>query len=231
MSDANPPAGIRTTSQPDPDATRVILVRHGQGVVNVSGRIGGHEGCVGLTDLGRSQVAGMATRLEASGELATCDVLVASLLPRAYETALILAPALGIETNAIERDCDLCELHPGEADGMVWADYTNRYTVPDWEVDPSTPLSPGGEGWSGFVDRATRGIEVLAQRHRGQRLVVATHAGVIEATIIRHLIGSPEGAAHRRLRLPTRHASLTEWEISATGWKLHRFNDAAGVPD
>ena len=63
MSGATPPEGLRTLSSPSPDAARIVLVRHGQGVVNVSGVIGGLTGCVGLTDLGRVQVAALADRI------------------------------------------------------------------------------------------------------------------------------------------------------------------------
>ena len=30
-----------------------------------------------------------------------------------------------------------------------------------------------------------------------------------------------------RLRLPTEHTSLTEWELDDEGWRLVRYNDAA----
>lgn len=226
MSGATPPEGLRTTSSPPEGATRLVLVRHGQGEVNVSGVIGGTEGCTGLSDLGRRQVEAMARRLERTGELADVDAVIASVLPRAIETATILCGGLGVDPSSIEFDCELCELHPGEADGLVWEEFVATYDAPDWDVDPSLPLSPGGESWLSFVDRVDRGLNDVVARHAGKLVVVGTHAGVIEASIIAKLLGSTPGSVHPRLRLRTAHASLTEWEVVAESWMLRRYNDA-----
>ncbi len=208
-------------------ATRIVLVRHGQGEVNVSGRIGGHEACTGLTEEGRAQVSAMAARLASTGELASTAVLMASRLGRARETAEILAPSVGFDQSEIIVDCDLCELHPGEADGLLWEEYVDRYEPRDFDVSPGDPFAPGGESWNSFVDRVGRTMERIAGDHQGQLVVAATHAGVIEASMLRLLAGSPEGGPHRRLRLQTEHASLTEWEYSTFGWRLKRYNDAS----
>jgi probable phosphoglycerate mutase len=221
-----PPEGLRTTSDPEVGATRIVLIRHGQGHCNVDGRIGGPVGCTGLSPLGRAQVAALGERLARSGELADADALYASTLPRAVETMEIVAKALDRSPVEIVEERALSELEPGEADGLIWEDYVERYGDLDWDRDPSVPLSPGGESWNRFVDRSGAALEALAAAHRGGLVAVGTHAGFIEATVLRHLVGSPEGADHPRLRLRTEHASMTEWERSSTGWRLLRYNDA-----
>jgi len=226
VSGATPTEGLRTLSSPSPDAARIVLVRHGQGVVNVSGVIGGPIGCVGLTDLGRAQVAALAEHLRATGDLDDATAVYASVLPRAIETAGIVASAIGLTPAEVIEDCGLCELHPGEADGLVWERYVETFDVPDWDVDPSQLLAPGGESWNGFVDRVGDALESLADRHRGQRVVVGTHAGVIESSMLRFMRGEPAGSDHSRLRLRTKHASITEWERTDNGWLLLRYNDA-----
>jgi len=168
----------------------------------------------------------MAGRLHRTGELADVDAVVASVLPRAIETATILCAGLGVDPSTMELDCELCELHPGEADGLVWEDYVARFDAPDWDIDPSLPLSPGGESWLSFVDRVSLGLDALVGRHQGEVVVVGTHAGVIEASIITKLLGSAPGGLHPRLRLRTAHASLTEWEVADGRWLLRRYNDA-----
>ena len=60
--------------------------------------------------------------------------LLTSLLPRAIETASIIAPALGFEE--VPQDCDLCEVHTGEADGLDWADYAERFGSLDMHAEP-----------------------------------------------------------------------------------------------
>jgi len=97
------PDGIRTIGAGSPSATRLVLVRHGEAVCNVSGVCGGRIGCQGLTDRGRAQVEALRDRLLVTGELAGTDVLYASLLPRAIETAELLAPALAPGVGWVRR--------------------------------------------------------------------------------------------------------------------------------
>lgn len=228
-----PPPGVRTVTPERPGSTRVVLVRHGLAVCNVEGVVGGPAGCRGLAAEGRRQVEGLRDRLLATGELANVDALYASVLPRAVETAAILAPALDRWRTgpplAVEEDCGLCELHPGEADGLTWPEFAARYPEPDWDTRPFQPLAPGGESWGSFVERAAAAVEALAGAHPGQLVVAACHAGVIEATMLRFL---PVGGSAARLGLRTGHASLTVWEREGDRWLLERYNDMArpGVP-
>lgn len=225
------PDGVRTTSDLPATPTRIVLVRHGEAVCGVTGVIGGLRGCTGLSASGRMQVEALARRLAATGELGAVDALYASALRRATETAEILAPALERWRSGapleIALDCELCELHPGEADGLTWADYAARYRVPDWSSDADTAFSPGGESWSGFVERASGALAQLAVRHRGQTVVVACHAGVVEASILRLL---PVDRSVVRLGLRTSHASLTVWEHAEGRWLLQRYNDLQAEP-
>lgn len=230
MSKPGPPEGLRTVGTMPEGASRLVLVRHGQGHVNVSGRIGGHETCSGLTERGRSQAASMAARLARTGELSGASVLYASQLERARETAEILAPSLGLDPTAIIRRCGLCELHPGEADGLIWEDYVERFDAPDFDRSPELPFAPGGESWNAFVERCAAELDDIAQAHAGELVVIATHAGVIEASMLTKLAGSPGGGPHRRLRLPTEHLSLTVWQVADGRWRLERYNDASAEP-
>ena len=224
------PSGVRRVFPSVPGATRIVLVRHGEARCNVDGIVGGAGGCTGLTDLGRRQVAALAARLGASDELAGASGLYASVLPRAVETAELLRPVVGDGSSGVVQDCCLCELHPGEADGLGWQEVVDRFGIPEWDADPSLLIAPGGESWSGFVARAAGAVRDLAERHPGELVVAAVHAGVIESTLIAFLDIPP--AASRRGWVRIVHASLTEWEWVPTEsrWVLIRFNDACGVP-
>jgi probable phosphoglycerate mutase len=225
-----PPAGIRTLGPPPVDATRLVLVRHGEAVCNVTGICGGRLGCRGLTDLGRVQVGALRDRLASTGELAGADALYASVLPRAVETAELLRPVVGAGGGSalpeLTLECGLCELHPGEADGLSWREFTERFGTLDWDTDPGRPIAPGGESWTGFVNRVDATLSTLAERHTGQLVVAACHAGVIEASMLAKLPVAG-GLAGARLQLRTRHASMTSWEIEDGRWRLLGFNDAA----
>ncbi len=122
-----------------PGSTRIVLVRHGEAECNLNRVVGGIKGCTGLTALGRRQVAELAERLYESGELREATTLYSSVLPRAIETAERLRPVVGPGPAAlgpVVQDCDLCELHPGESDGMSWEEVVEKLGVPDWDRDP-----------------------------------------------------------------------------------------------
>jgi probable phosphoglycerate mutase len=224
------PSGIRRVFAPTDGSTRIVLVRHGEAVCNVNGIVGGMIGCTGLTDLGRRQVIALAERLAGTGELARASALYASTLPRAVETARILRPVVGDGTCEIVQDRALSELFPGEADGLGWQKVVDRFGTPEWDTDPDLLIAPGGESWSGFIARSSGAVHALAERHPGQQLVAAVHAGVIESTMIALLQIPPAGSRRGWARIV--HASLTEWEWVPTQsrWVLLRFNDACGIP-
>jgi 2,3-bisphosphoglycerate-dependent phosphoglycerate mutase len=226
-------AGVLRIFPPEKDATRIVLVRHGEAECNLNRIIGGPKGCTGLTPLGRFQVGALADRLYESGELRQATALYSSVLPRAIETAQLLRPVVGPGPEAlgpVRARCDLCELHPGEADGMEWSEMVETFEVPDWDRDPTVPMAPGGESWSEFVERASSAVRGLVRRHPGELVVAAVHAGVIEATMIAFLGVSPE--IYRRGWVRIVHASMTEWEWvpSEDRFILLRFNDSCGVP-
>lgn len=204
--------------------TRVVLIRHGESACNVDGVVGGHEGCSGLSPVGQQQAEKLLDRLLKTSELASAVAIYSSRLQRAVETANTILPAVGNGELDIISSCTLCELHPGEADGLSWEDCRERYGEPDWGNDPSAVVSPGGETWVGFVERASAAVQGLADRHDGGLVVVACHGGVIESSMLSFL---PLATRNKPLGLPTAYTSLTEWEQSASGWRLVRYNDVA----
>ncbi|MHB8681816.1 MAG: histidine phosphatase family protein [Acidimicrobiales bacterium] len=219
------PDGVRIVSPQAESATRLVLVRHGEAVCGVTGVVGGPRGCTGLSELGRTQAEALAHRLEDSGELAGAGAFYSSVLARAVETAAAIAPYVG-SGAAARAECSLCELHPGEGDGMKWDEFLAAFGAPRWDTDPTAALAPGGESWRGFVERAAAALEELADRHTGETVVVVCHAGVIESAMLRFL----PVAGRERLGLRTAHVSLTEFERDGAQWRLLRYNDSAHLP-
>jgi probable phosphoglycerate mutase len=201
--------------------TRLAIIRHGEAYANIDSVIGGHKGCRGLTPRGVAQVEVLAKRLARTGELAGAAAMWTSVLPRAIESAAILAPALGVP--GFERSCSFCERHPGEADGMTWADYELRYQrrgLPG--DDPEFPTSPGGESWIEFLDRAAAALTSVAVHNPGGLVVIVSHGGVIDSSMIRFLGLAEHGNI---VRLHPDNTSITEWHHTGSRWRLVRYND------
>jgi probable phosphoglycerate mutase len=211
------------------ESTRLVLVRHGEADCNVAKRFGGPLGCTGLSPNGREQVERLRDRLRRSGELADTTALYASTLPRAIETAQILNDAIG--HPELVTDERVCELHPGEADNMSFVDYSSTFFAEGsgrWRDDPSIPTAPGGESWTGFLDRVEAALIDLTDRHAGGTVVVACHGGVVDASMLRFLQMDEQ---YRAARFITENSSLTEWTRRRDRWRLVRYNDAAHLQD
>ena len=81
---------LRTGGRVASHGMRLFLVRHGDAYAGFHGVIGGPVGCPGLTPLGRRQAESLRDHLAESGRV-RADVLLASIIPRAIETADIVA--------------------------------------------------------------------------------------------------------------------------------------------
>ncbi|MEQ1787997.1 MAG: histidine phosphatase family protein [Acidimicrobiales bacterium] len=212
------------------DGTRIILVRHGESRAQELGILGGHAGCAGLSDRGRRQVEALRDRLIGTQELAGATALYSSIMPRAIETAEILAPAVG--GLEVRSECDFCEGHPGDADGITWAELAERYPSPDgWDPDHSP--APGWETWREMGVRVQKALDSLVARHPGETVVVACHGGVVVHAML-HWLALDEVATDRRAWMSPENSGLTEWRFGANPYQkdtlpveLVRFNDHA----
>ena len=118
---------MRTVAAAARAATRLVLIRHGEAVCNVSGVCGGPQGCEGLTDLGRRQVEALRDRLLATGELPAPTPSTPACCPgRSRRPSWWRRPWADRVDRVrpgppplVVTDCGLCELHPGEADGLT----------------------------------------------------------------------------------------------------------------
>lgn len=216
-----PPEGFRTRGDV-PTGTRLVLIRHGEAYCNALGLVGGPIGCGGLTDLGERQAHELGARLRRTREFDDASALYTSVLPRAIQTARIIAPGLPAQLSAVQN-CELCELHPGEADGLTWDQMVTRFGGPDWDESPGEPFSPGGESWLDFYRRCERALLGIVARHPGERVILVVHGGVIEQAMKMLAHEAP----NVRLRLRTENCSMTEIEFDGEQRRLLRYNDVA----
>ena len=190
--------------------------------------LGGHESCRGLSDLGRRQVEALRDRLLQTEELDGVAAAYCSILPRAIETAEILKPAIG--DLEVEQDCDLCEGHPGEADGLKWDEWRARYGDDFYGRGPYVAFAPGAESWADLVVRTGRALTHLAAKHKGETVAVICHGGIINASL--HVFGHLPLDIQWRSQID--NASLNEWSLHdhpdkhpGGRWTLMRLNDAS----
>ena len=145
-----------------------------------------------LTDVGRAQVRSQAKEWKHSG--VTFDLIVASTLSRASESARIVGEVLG---GPIEYDADWMERDTGPLAGVPFDIAEERYSRPNF-ANPFQPYETStGEGESGWdlVARAARALQRVVRRGRHSTLVVA-HGGIINAAL-HSMLGLPPGAGVR----------------------------------
>ena len=146
--------------------TRFLIVRHGQSVWNAAGRWQGRADPP-LTELGHTQARHAATALP------TFDVLAASTLQRAHQTARGIAEAHGI--TDIRLDARLMERDAGGFSGLTREEIDRDY--PGYLDSGRWP--DGWEDADALVARVRLGLDALADDHPGATVVVVSHGGVI----------------------------------------------------
>lgn len=152
---------------------RLVLWRHGETDYNASGRMQGQLDSV-LTEVGRNQAKFAVPALARF----SADVVVASDLKRATDTATIFTEASGVPLRFDKR---LRETHLGLWQGMTGAEVDEQWPGARqlWQTDPTwTP--PGGEA---RVEVAARAFEVVADLDEAseETAILCAHGGLITA--------------------------------------------------
>jgi probable phosphoglycerate mutase len=204
--------------------TNLYMIRHGEAVVNVKPIVGGMRGDPGLTEHGVKQAESLRERLAAGREIAP-DVLISSTLPRARQTAEIIAPALGLP---IIFDDEVQEMRVGEADGLPNSEAWARFGVPHIDRDAFHQIAPGGENWAQFMLRVGTALTRITREHTGKTIVIVCHGGVIDGSFI-YFFGL-SSLMPPQAGLYTHNTSITHWKQYETRygqqrWRLMGYND------
>ena len=147
-----------------------VFLRHGESIGNAESRWQGQSDYP-LTEKGRAQALALAERWKS--ERARFDVIIASPLGRAKETAEIIASALSVP---VEFDPILLERHIGEMEGLTAEEVRKRPQPP--YVTPYDSIGGEGEGdWALFL-RAGQALHSLLRRPAGSYLIVS-HGGLL----------------------------------------------------
>jgi len=153
---------------------RLTLVRHGETVGQSSIRYYGATD-IALSDLGREQVRRARDLLAGHA----FEVVWASSLSRATESARILAPS-----QAIRLEADFREVHFGRWEGLTREEIAVRdpelFAI--WQRDLARFDYPDGERRADFRARIGRGLERLRGSGASSALIVA-HKGVVRTLL------------------------------------------------
>jgi probable phosphoglycerate mutase len=207
-----------------PDATEVVLVRHGASAPAVPGTpfpvLDGHSDPP-LAPEGEMQAEAVGERL-AGEDLAG---LFVTPLRRTVQTAAPLARRLGIEPAVVPQ---LREVHLGEWEG-------GEHRIRIAERDPLAMRSlqeerwdiiPGAEAMEAFGERVREGLDTIVERAGAGRTVVAVaHGGVIGELCHQATGSTPFAFVHVENGSITRLVRFGDGRL-----RLRSFNETAHLP-
>jgi broad specificity phosphatase PhoE len=197
-----------------------VFLRHGESIGNAESRWQGQSDYA-LTEKGRNQAQALAKRWKSEG--VKFDLIFASPLVRAKETAEIIAVALNAKVELVPT---LMERHIGEMEGLTVEEVRKKPQPP--YVTPYDPIGGEGEGdWALFL-RAGQALQALLRRPPGSYLIVS-HGGLLNQ-LMNAIIGiaphvDPSGvrfrfentAFARVIYFPYQH----RWTIDAINDRAH----------
>lgn len=186
------------------DATRFLLLRHGQTPMSAARQYSGLSN-PNLSELGRYQAERAAQYLASRGGI---DVIVSSPLKRCQETATAAARALGM--SDIRTIDDLREMDFGQWDGLTFSQ--SHESDPElhqqWLADPKV-APPGGESLVQAHRRIKRVREELQREYGEATILVVSHVTPIKS-ILRQALEAPAGMFHR-MHLDLASLSIAEF--------------------
>jgi broad specificity phosphatase PhoE len=191
---------------------RLVVARHGEAEYETPemNATGGS-----LTMLGRDQARELGERLRSERVAA----VVCSELSRAVQTAEIAAAVLGLPVRVRER---LQEFPAGDFLGRPFDHGFFDPMMKRWLAGYLEAGVPGGETGRQTADRVLVVLDELADRYRGETVLVVTHGGVILS-----LWGAlAPGAAAAPVSDGVANGASYVFERDADGWRAGE--DAAG---
>jgi probable phosphoglycerate mutase len=201
----------------------LFLIRHGQSYVNLKEWEKGNQDA-GLTPTGQRQAMALADWLP--GHLPQVDMIYASTMRRARETAIPLAEAYG---QPIHYDDRIREIgnnrldhtpYPNDALPQDFADFW----ASERPFAPINDLENGGEALMHFRSRVGLFMESMVANHREQVVVAVCHGGVIDVMFDNIFNIGP----HRRCEVWTSNTGITNFQLveipGREVWRLRAQN-------
>ena len=191
--------------------TTLFLVRNADTDFTRDGRVAGRRD-ISLSAAGRAQAAELRNRL--TDHKVELNEILASPLPRAVETAEIIAAPFG---QGVVRDPRLLDFDAGRWEGQTHRDIGATAEYQRFVENPVSESIPGGENIGDVRDRMIGSVsQALADNELGASIMIVSHAGPLRV-LLAHYLGMNLIHYHR-LRL------------SPASMSILRFESEAGVP-
>lgn len=152
-------------------ATKLIFIRHGESEANFEHRFTGQSNAFGLTERGHAQAQAAAEWLDGT----PVDVITASDLRRAFDTAQHLADRRGME---VIPDAGFREIYAGKWEGERFDDLPGLYPEDFgvWLSDIGSAVCTDGESVADLQVRVRAAVERIVRTYPGKTVVIGTHA-------------------------------------------------------
>jgi probable phosphoglycerate mutase len=220
VTDAAPSDETVPNDAPEPPKpTRLVLVRHAvtaQTGPMLSGRAPG----IDLSDRGREQAKRLGERLAKL----PISVVYASPIERTTQTAAAVAEHHGLPVQPLTG---VLEADYGEWTGGQLAELAKTDLWKVVQRSPSRARFPGGESLAEMQARMVVALEEVVARHRGELVVVVSHADPIKAAIA-HYTGVHLDLFQRIVVSP---ASVTVFELGEHGAAMLKCNDTGSLDE
>ena len=206
------------------------FVRHGESLANEADKAGRARpgDWDALSARGWEQARGLGHRLDGQG----IEVIVASTMRRAQETAEGIAETLGLD---VETDPDLHELRQSDAFYASRGDFGTTATLNWMPTAPRDHAEPGAESFEQMVGRVRRVRERMEARAVHERILLVSHYGFLHFFLGDTLFGPAFGPEHLIPLWYAGHANtgITVFErrnrrmdgMDFDGWHLMTWND------
>tara|TARA_Y100001960_G_scaffold65514_1_gene68818 strand:- start:21687 stop:22379 length:693 start_codon:yes stop_codon:yes gene_type:complete len=205
--------------QRTPEATEVILLRHGASQPFVPGEpfpLVDGQGDPPLSPVGVTQAQSSADRLRNEPIAA----LYATNMQRTQQTVAPLAALLSQEV-VIEKD--LREIGLGEWEGGLLRQKAaeNHPIYQQMLLEQRWDVIPGAESNEEFASRCMNALNRIVERHPGELVLCTVHGGVIGAILAQIALSRPFafGGAD--------NCSISQIVQSEGDWLIRRFNDSS----
>jgi len=202
------------------EATRLYLIRHAQSQGNTGDDL--TTGDPHLTEVGWEQARRLGERFARQ----PVDVLYASPLARAQETAQPIAEAAGLPLRTEETLSEIA-LGTAEVNARMFSGEEARVLAERIAREATWDAFPGSEGSAAARRRVQAIMDRIVEEHAGQRVAIVSHGGFIQ-TYVSLVLG-----LSRDFVFYPFNASITSVRAQGERRVIWRLNDIAhldGLP-